>query len=332
MAMGRFERRTGILAAALLAAGVLLALAGERFAAKMLGDEFARRIDARGDHLAETRWREGPPVALGSHELQGVAVDAGGLVAVIAGTELLRLGPEGAVARRAPLPGPAFCLAFGGERVFVGLRDRVAVLDRGGGLLATWEGLGERAWLTSIAVRGGDVLVADAGQRLVWRFDTTGRLRSQFGRRDPKAGEEGFVVPSPYFDLAFGPAGELWVVNPGAHRVQRRSLEGRLLAEWGETSLGPEGFSGCCNPSHITLLPDGSFATSEKGVPRVTLFDSGGRFLEVVAGPASFAPLALDLDLAVDARGRILVLDPLRGQLRVFERATGAGAEGRGGA
>jgi hypothetical protein len=251
---------------------------------------------------------------------------------VIAGQELLRLGPEGAVARRAPLPGPAFCLAFGGERVFVGLRDRIAVLDRDGGLLATWEGLGERSWLTSIAVRGDDVLVADAGQRLVWRFDTTGRLRGQFGRRDAAAGEEGFVVPSPFFDLAFGPAGELWVVNPGGHRVQRRSLEGRVLASWGETSPGPEGFSGCCNPSHLALLPDGSFVTSEMGIPRVTLHGRDGRFLEVVAGPASFAPLALDLDLAADARGRILLLDPLRGQLRVFTRGAGGGAGGRGGA
>jgi hypothetical protein len=330
--MGRSERRTGILAAALLAAGVLLALAGERFPAERLGDEFAYRIDARGAHPAESSWREEPPVALGVHELQGVAVDADGAVAVIAGQELLWLGPEGTVARRVPLPGAAFCLAFGADKVFVGLRDRVAVLGLDGALAAVWEGLGERAWLTSLAVRGDDVLVADAGQRLVWRFDTTGRLRGQFGRRDPAAGEEGFVVPSPFFDLAFGPAGELWVVNPGGHRVQRRSLEGRILASWGETSLGPEGFSGCCNPSHLALLADGTFATSGKGIPRVTRHGRDGRFLEVVAGPASFAPLALDLDLAVDARGRILVLDPLRGQLRIFVRGEGGVAGGPGGA
>lgn len=327
--MTRSERRTGVLAAALLAAGVLLALAGGRCAARRPDDRLACRIDARGDHPAESRWREEPPTALGNTELHGVAVDAGGVVAVIAGQELLWLGPQGAVARRVPLPGPAFCLAFGGGRVFVGLRDRVAVHDRDGGLLATWEGLGARSWLTSIAVRGDDVLVADAGQRLVWRFDTAGMLRGQFGRRDAAAGEEGFFVPSPYFDLAFGPAGELWVVNPGVHRVQRRSLDGRLLGSWGETSLGPEGFSGCCNPSHLAILADGSFATSGKGIPRVTLHGPDGRFLEVVAGPESFAPLALDLDLAVDARGRILVLDPQRGQLRIFAR--GAGERGRDG-
>jgi hypothetical protein len=114
--------------------------------------------------------------------------------------------------------------------------------------------------------------------------------------------------------------------------VQRRSLEGRILASWGETSLGPEGFSGCCNPSHLALLADGTFATSGKGIPRVTRHGRDGRFLEVVAGPASFAPLALDLDLAVDARGRILVLDPLRGQLRIFTRGKDGVAGGRGGA
>ena len=324
--MGLSERRAGALAAALLVAGVLLALAGERFFAKGLGDEFSCRLDPPDRSAAgHPSWRELAPVPLGSRDLQGVAVAADGAVAVIVGSELVWLGPEGDVVRRAPLPGPAFCLALVADRVFVGLRDRVAVLDRDGAVAATWESLGERAWLTSIAVRGEDVLVADAGNRLVWRFDTGGRLLGYFGRKDPASGEEGFVVPSPFFDLAFDPAGDLWVVNPGGHRVQRRSFDGRVSAAWGETSLGPEGFSGCCNPSHLAILPDGSFATSEKGIPRVKLYGRDGRFLEVVAGPASFAPLAIDLDLAVDARGRILVLDPLRGELRVFAREVGGG-------
>jgi len=326
--VGRSERRAGILAAAILVAGGLLALSGGRFPAKGPGEAFSYRLDPpEGPSPGSPPWRELAPVALGSRDLQGVAVAADGAVAIIAGSELAWLAPGGGVARRVPLPGPGFCLALAADRVFVGLRDRVAVLDRDGAVAASWESLGERAWLTSIAVRGQDVLVADAGNRLVWRFDRGGRLLGFFGRRDPAAGEEGFVVPSPYFDLAFDPAGGLRVVNPGEHRVQLRGLDGRVVSAWGETSLGPEGFSGCCNPSHLAILPDGSFATSEKGIPRVTLYGRDGRFLEVVAGPASFAPLAIDLDLAVDARGRILVLDPLRGELRVFAREVGGGGK-----
>jgi hypothetical protein len=326
------DRRAGILAAAVLVAGVLFALAGERLRSRGDGTGFSRGPASAGVTPAEgAAWRELAPASLGSRDLQGVAVAPDGLVAVVVGSDLAWLGPDGGLARRAPLPGPAFCLAVTADRVFVCLRDRVAVLDRSGAVISTWEGLGERAWLTSIAVRGEDVLVADAGNRLVWRFATGGRLRGQLGRRDAAAGEEGFVVPSPFFDVAFGPAGELWVVNPGEHRVERRGLDGRAFSAWGRAAAGPEGFSGCCNPSHLALLADGSFVTSEKGTPRVTLHDRDGRFAEVIEGPDAFAPRALDLDIAVDAQGRVLVLDPLRGQLRFFARAAAGSAGGRRG-
>ncbi len=329
--MGRSERRAGYLAAALLVAGTALAVGGGLLRPAGLGEEYSWRLGSPATSSAATAYREGAPVPLGTRDLQGVAVGEDGAVAVIAGAELAWLGPAGAVDRRTPLPAPAFCLALAGGRCYAGLRDRVVVLDRAGVVLAEWEGLGERAWLTSIAVRGEDVLVTDAGNRVVWRFDAAGRLLGVIGKRDRAAGEDGFVVPSPYFDLAFSPQGDLWVVNPGEHRVQRRGLDGSLLGSWGATSLGPEGFSGCCNPSHLALLADGTFVTSEKGTPRVKHLDRDGRLLEMVAGPEAFAPYAIDLDLAVDARGRVLVLDPSRSQLRVFTRAADVAPQGAGG-
>jgi len=82
--------------------------------------------------------------------------------------------------------------------------------------------------------------------------------------------------------------------------------------------MRPEGFCGCCNPSHIALFPDGRFVTSEKGLPRVKVYDAKGVFVGLVAGPDMFAEDAVGLDLAVDSRGRILVLDPARRMVRVF--------------
>jgi hypothetical protein len=81
-----------------------------------------------------------------------------------------------------------------------------------------------------------------------------------------------------------------------------------------------DGFCGCCNPSHLALTPDGKFITSEKGLPRVKVYDRAGRFECVVAGPDRFARDTVGLDVAVDSTGRILVLDPAAGAVRVFEK------------
>jgi len=59
--------------------------------------------------------------------------------------------------------------------------------------------------------------------------------------------------------------------------------------------------------------------TSEKGLIRVKIHDRNGSFRSVVAGPDRFIEGTVQLDLAVDSRGRILVLDPRRKRVRVFE-------------
>jgi hypothetical protein len=66
-------------------------------------------------------------------------------------------------------------------------------------------------------------------------------------------------------------------------------------------------------------MPDGSFATSEKGVPRVKNYNLDGSLRCVVAAPDQFDEGTTGLDIAVDRQGRIYVLDPLRGKVRIFE-------------
>ena len=80
-----------------------------------------------------------------------------------------------------------------------------------------------------------------------------------------------------------------------------------------------DGFSGCCNPSHIALLADGAFVTAEKGLPRVKIHNIDGSLRCVVATPDQFEEGVTGLDVAVDAEGRIHVLDPSRNVVRRFE-------------
>jgi hypothetical protein len=202
--------------------------------------------------------------------------------------------------------------------VYVGMIDHVEVYSPEGRRRAKWDSLGEKAIVTSIAVSGSDVFVADSGNRVVLRYDRSGRLLGRIGRADKSRDIPGLLVRRPCVDVAAGGKGVLWVTNPGRWRVEAYTFDGDLQSWWGEYSRGIEGFCGCCNPTDIAILPGGGFVTSEKGLPRVKVYDDCGSFECVVAGPESFAEGTVGLDLAVDSRGRVLVLDPVAAAVRIF--------------
>jgi len=227
-------------------------------------------------------------------------------------------------------------------KVYVGMPDHVEVYDGQGNQLASWDNLGRDAVLTSIAVSKADVFVADAGNRIVLHYDTTGKLINRIGGKAasvgaPEGGEDrnvpGFVIPSPHFDLAVAKDGLLRVVNPGRRRIEAYTLDGDFEFSWGESSVAVEGFCGCCNPVNFALLPDGGFVTCEKGLVRVKVYDSEGRFVGVVAGPDQLIEAgqaricefpdqcqAGAFDVAVDSKGRVFVLDTVKNLVRVFSK------------
>ena len=81
-----------------------------------------------------------------------------------------------------------------------------------------------------------------------------------------------------------------------------------------------DGFSGCCNPVHIALLPDGSFVTSEKGILRIKIHNPVGELADVVALPDQFDSDTEAVEVAVNSQGQIVVLDPQRKQIRIFQK------------
>ena len=207
------------------------------------------------------------------------------------------------------------CVAVNGnERIFVGMSGHVEVYDPRGRSLETWSDMGQNVLLTSIAADNDSVFAADAAGRMVWEYEASGRLKSFI-----TSATAPFVVPSPYFDVALGPKGSLWICNPGRHSLQQHSREdGRLVSTWGRSSRIGSGFSGCCNPSHFALLSDSSFVTSEKGLLRVRLHDSQGNLKGFVIPPSAIAIYSGGLDVAVDARDRVYLLDAGASAVRVF--------------
>ncbi|MCX8155557.1 MAG: twin-arginine translocation signal domain-containing protein [Verrucomicrobiae bacterium] len=219
----------------------------------------------------------------------------------------------------------------GDGTAYVAVKDHVEVFDPQGRRREPWNIPGPNAWFTGIAVAAKDVFAADARNRVVLRYDKSGRLVGRLGEKDASRKIPGLVVPSPFLDVEVGPDGLLRVTNPGRHLVETYTFDGNLVNSWGKTSMGVEGFCGCCNPINIALLPDGRYITCEKGIPRVKRYSAKGEFEGVVVGPEAFPEslrtgAALNkwdgsmagLDAAADGQGRVLVLDQVSNTLRIM--------------
>ena len=264
----------------------------------------------------------------------GIAVDLKGSV-YVAGDKAIRIfARSGKQLSEIKLDDMPRCLTVTADgMIYAGMKDHVEVYDAQGKQQASWESLGQNAVLTSIVVSKDNVFVADAGHRIVIRYDTAGKVINEIGKRDTFRNIPGFVVPSPYFDLAVPRDGLLRVVNPGRLRIEAYTFDGDLEFWWGEPSATVQGFCGCCNPVNFAILEDESFVTCEKGLIRVKIYDPEGAFVGVVAGPeqlvegdtARIGETAYEgktdgFDVAVDASGRIFVLDTIKNVIRIFTR------------
>lgn len=178
--------------------------------------------------------------------------------------------------------------------------------------------LEQSALITSIAVNGNNIFIADAGNRIVWHYDIQGTMIKRIGGAEIRDDRPGFVIPSPFFDLAIEANNFLWVVNPGRHTFEKYSFDGKLIQEWGRFSAAVDGFCGCCNPSHFALIPGGGFVTSEKGLVRIKIYNTDTQLESVVSGPEHFKRMAKGLDLAVDSDLRIIVADPSSKSIKIF--------------
>jgi len=211
------------------------------------------------------------------------------------------------------------------QRMYVGVRNHVEVFDAKGTPLAAWPTIDGKPHITSIAVAGDDVFVADAGNRLVAIYNTSGELLGHINQEGHH-----FVVPSPYFDVRVGPNDLVWIANTGRHRMEAYTRQGAPVRTWGKASMAIDGFCGCCNPCHFDILPDGRFITSEKGLARVKLYHPDGTFQGVVAGPETVGATvtglgcaAMDASVTLPAAApgdgnHVLVLHAATGRLTEF--------------
>ncbi len=322
-----------------VSAGGGLALAGETWhsLAAVRGDSnpFAysvgrhEKTDPTLIHYTEKRQIKVP-----WKEAHHIALSAEGNLWVGADRQVGEIDSDGKVQREIALDEPSHCLAMAEDgTIYVGLEDHLEVYDAKGKRTAAWEKIEGRSWFSGISLNQNTVFAANSGRRVIMKYDRSGKLLGRIGERDRERGVPGFVLPSPHLTAVWHDDGLLRVNNLGRHQVEFYTPEGGLELKWGRPSAAIEGFSGCCNPISIAVLPDGRVVTSEKGLPRVKVYSAHGDLESVVAGVESFPENArvgagdgvsctnrASLDLATDAAGRVYILDTVTAKVHVMER------------
>ena len=159
----------------------------------------------------------------------------------------------------------------------------------------------------------GKLVVADLSARaLVFMdaatFQETGRVK------------KGLRLCCGIFDFCEAPDNTVAVSNLGAFKVQRYSIDGKLLAEFGKRGRELNDFQGCCNPVSAAYLPDGRIVTVEKDPTRIKIYDAAGKQATAIEGieelvkGCSFIPSAVDqagnLYLAANTKGYIIKCSP----------------------
>lgn len=287
---------------------------------RMSGNPYELDVDAiKAADPSLVTYRETRNYETGAEQVGGIAI-AGDRIYLGADDYLQVFDKKGKQILKVTLPRFPRCLTVDEQgNILVGFRNFISLYSPDGHLIWTGDSLDARAVFTSVRMTRSVIYVADAGHRTVCRYDTTGRYINSFRGKTKIEGNDGFIVPSPFFDLAIDPDGQLWVVNPGKHAIEQYTSDGDLRGWWGNMNPTIDGFCGCCNPAHMDIMADGSFVTSEKGIVRIKIHKPSGSLATVVALPDKFREDGLAPDIAVDKHGIVYALDYDRKTIRIFE-------------
>lgn len=254
-----------------------------------------------------------------SAALRGIAIDADGAILAAGDAKVAIFDPDGALRSSWSTPTPAHAIAACDDgRIAVGLVGGVAFFARDGSCVERWSDSDQIRFPTSLAIRGDNVLVGDAGFRHVRRFDRGGRFLGTIGM-DDRGG--GFRTCNGHLDLAIDAEQTIHVADPGRHRVTRFSMQGERLGHFGRfDGVDPAGFAGCCNPTNLAITSRGEIVTVSKAPVAVKLFSSNGSLIAVLPSD-EFDSQCKNCDVAVGPDDRILVVETVWREIHVYAPA-----------
>ncbi len=163
---------------------------------------------------------------------------------------------------------------------------------------------GEKARLTSMAVDGETVFVADAGARAVWHFASDGRRLGRIGDRDPERDRAGLRGAEPVLRRARRarrPLAHRRPRPPPGHGLHARRRPGDCRGARRRTRSRASAAAATRRTSPCS--PTARIVTSEKGIARVKVYDAEGRFVTAVVGPDGLDTEVGPCDVAVGRHG-----------------------------
>ncbi len=262
----------------------------------------------------------------GAHQfresLNGIGFDPAGRLYAVGDREVKVFDGEGTLKKRWETQQPPYCVAVRDDgSVFVGEAGQVEMFDQSGNRVGAWEDADRFGTVTSIGFHEDHVLIADAADRCIRRYDKTGKWINDIGKDN---NTKGFLIPNGYLDFSVDETGVIHASNSAKHRVERYTLDGELLGFFGHFGMvRPENFPGCCNPTNLTLAGEGKLVVTEKAGPRMKVYDRDRKLLGFVGGDAFHAECK-NMDVAVDGQDRIYVVDTVRLSVLVFESEGGS--------
>jgi hypothetical protein len=248
--------------------------------------------------------------------LLGITADATGMVYAVGDQAVKVFESSGQFVRQWPLTRPGRCVVLDEDgMVHVGQAGQIEIFDSTGKRQSVWKDKTNLGLVTSIAHRDNCTFIGDAQARCIRRFDSQRKLLNRIGHDNRT---QGFAIPNGQLDFSLDDDGVLHVAHPGKHRVERYSSNGELLGRFGHFGMrDPAHFRGCCNPTNLALMKDARVVVTEKAGPRAKVYDSQGKFLAIM-DERFFDPNCRNMDVCVDGKDRIYVVDTVRLQICVF--------------
>ena len=253
-----------------------------------------------------------------SGALRGIAVDRVGNIHAVGDEEVKVFDEKGKLLRRFPTRKPGYCIAVDEDgTTWVGQAGQVEKFDASGKHLAVWRDADRMGLVTAVGLHVKHILLADAQDRCIRRYDREGKWLNDIGKDN---NTRGFLIPNGHLDFQVEAEGIIHAANPAKFRVERYNFAGKILGRFGRFGTHkPENFPGCCNPTNIALTKEGHVVTTEKAGPRMKVFSADGKMLALV-GKEAFDAKCKNMDVATDLKGRIYVVDTVRLHICVFEK------------
>jgi hypothetical protein len=252
--------------------------------------------------------------------LCSITVDGENHLYAVGDSELKVFDANGSLQRRWHTSKPGYAVAVAADGfVYVGQEGQLEIFDVEGRLSDTWSDDERLGRVTAIGFLKDSVLVGDANDRAIRRFEADGKFLNNIGKNNRM---QGFLIPNGVVDFSVDTGGIIHATNPGKHRVERYTPEDHFLGYIGRfDGLDPSGFSGCCNPTNLTVAGRNRIYVTEKAEPRAKVYDFQGKLLSVIATDV-FDPNCKNMDIAVDSLGRVYVADTVRLEILAFEEDT----------